>query len=268
MLPAYPDCSRRAAAKQFKSEIESMGFALRETLPTAGAAFGTAVHAAAERMLRHKIATGEVGDPDEALDVAFAKFTEETAPGAEWDDTTPNPNTAHFQMRRIVAELAEWAETINPKEVECELICDAGDNFLLTGHIDLVTAEDWVRDLKSGALHRPYQAQLGGYSLLRRNHGHEVKGVAIDWIARKPKTKPQPPIDTETYDVGTCERAAWATIQRIKVDLTAFRNTGDPWSFQANNMSLMCGERFCPAFGTKFCDMGNSNEDLSPVQLD
>jgi hypothetical protein len=28
---------------------------------------------------------------------------------------------------------------------------------------------------------------------------------------------------------------------------------GDPWAFQSNPNSVLCGERFCPAWGTDFC---------------
>lgn len=259
MLPAYYDCARRAAAKQFRKEIEGAGFNLRETFPTVGAALGTSVHAANEYLLRHKIEHFTVGDEAHALDIAMQHFTEETDSGAEWDDTTPNPNTALFQMRRIVAACAEFAQSITPKAVELELRADAGDGFELTGHIDLLTAQGVLRDLKTGALHRPYQSQLGGYSLLAKSNtvitGIDVTAVAIDWIGRAPKTKPQPPVKTESYGLVTCERAAFATVQRIKHDLTTFRASGDPWAFAANPMNMMCQARFCEAHGTSFCDM-------------
>ncbi len=255
MLPAYPDCSRRAAAKQFTKEIEAAGFALRETNPTVGASLGTAVHAAQEHMLRHKIENFTPGDEKHALEIAMSKFGEEASSGVEWDDTTPNLQTAHFQMCRLVAEVAEFANRVTPKAVELELRADAGDGFELTGHVDLLTAQGTVRDLKTGALHRPYQSQLGAYSLLARSSGVEVTGVAIDWIERVGRTKPQTPVQTESYPQTTCERAAFRTVQFIKRDLTKFRETADPWSFSANPMSMMCSDRFCPAHSTAFCDM-------------
>lgn len=255
MLPSWFDCSRRAAAGQFRKEIEAAGFPLRDLQPSVGSALGTAVHAGAEHLLRIKMESGQVGSIDGAVGVAHDRFGEETQTGAEWDDTTPNPNVAHFQIGRLVASYAAFAERVAPKAVELELAADAGDGFELTGHIDLYTHDRDVRDLKTGALHRPYQSQLGAYSLLVRANGEEVRGVAIDWIARAPKTKPQPPVQTESYPLTTCEKAAWATVQRIKNDLTQFRETGDPWSFAANPMTMMCGAKFCPAHGTAFCDM-------------
>lgn len=255
MLPAYFDCARRAAAKQFRVEIESAGFTLRDTLPSVGATLGTSAHAAGEYLLRHKAQTYTEASEDQALEVAAQRFAEETACGVEWDETTPNINTAHFQLRRVVAAIADYARRIMPKAVELSLRADAGDGFELTGHVDVLTSEGVVRDLKTGALHRPYQAQLGAYSLLARSSGEQVNAAAIDWIARTPKTRPQPPVQTESYPLAACEAAAYATVQRIKQDVIRFRSTGDPWAFPANPMTMMCSARYCPAHGTRFCDM-------------
>lgn len=255
MLPAYFDCARRAAAKQFRKEIEAAGFGLRETLPSVGATLGTSAHAAAEYLFRHKAETYSDGSEALALEVAVQRFGEDTGEGVEWDDTTPNLNAATFQLRRVVAAIADFSRRVVPKAVELSLRADAGDGFELTGHVDLLTVDGVVRDLKTGALHRPYQSQLGAYSLLARSSGEQVKAVAIDWIARTPKTKPQPPVQTESYPLDACEQAAFATIQRIKADVNKFRSTGDPWAFPANPMTMMCSARFCPAHGTPFCNM-------------
>ncbi|WVR18290.1 PD-(D/E)XK nuclease superfamily [Bordetella phage PY223] len=255
MLPAYFDCARRAAAKQFRNEIEAAGFKLRETFPSVGATFGTSAHAAGEYLLRHKAQHYSDASESQALEVAVLNFAEETAEGVEWDDTTPNMNTATFQLRRVVAAIAAFSQRVMPKAVELELRADAGDGFELTGHVDLLTVDAVVRDLKTGALHRPYQSQLGAYSLLARSSGEQVKAAAIDWIARTPKTKPQPPVQTESYPLDACEQAAFATVSRIKQDVIKFRSTGDPWAFPANPMTMMCSARFCSAHGTPFCNM-------------
>lgn len=255
LLPSYFDCARRAAASQYRTEIEAAGFKLRETLPSVGAMFGTAAHAAGEYLLKHKAQHYSDASESQALEVAMQNFTEETPDGVEWDDTTPNQNTAVFQLGRVVSAIAVFSQSIMPKAVELQLCADAGDDFEFTGKLDLLTADDAVRDLKTGALHRPYQAQLGGYSLLARSAGHQVKKVAIDWIARTPKTKPQPPVQTESYPLDACEQAAFATVARIKQDVIKFRASGDPWSFPANPMTMMCGDKFCPAHSTPFCNM-------------
>lgn len=255
MLPSYFDCARRAAAKQFRQEIEAAGFKLRDTLPSVGATFGTSAHAAGEYLLRHKAQNYSDASESQALEVAMQRFGEETGEGVEWDDTTPNRNTAEFQLRRVVSAIADFSKRVMPKAVELELRADAGDGFELTGHIDLLTADAVVRDLKTGALHRPYQSQLGAYALLARSNGEQVNAVAIDWIARTPKTRPQPPVQTESYPLIACEQAAFATIQRIKDDYFKFRSSGDPWAFPANPMTMMCSAQYCPAFGTSFCNM-------------
>ena len=268
MLPGYADCARRAAAKQWRREIEDAGYELRELRPSVGAAVGTAVHAAAARMLQEKIDTGELGSGKDGIEIAIEAFREETEPGAEWDDTTPNVATAEAQIERLtLAYRLGVARHINPAAVEQAWEVPAGDDFVLTGRCDVITVDGVVRDLKTGALPRPYQAQLGAYSLLARSQDPpiDVSGVAVDFIRRTPKTKPQEPPVTETCDRGVSERAAWSVIERIRQDMSEFRRRladGDEppeEAFLANPMSMMCRPQFCPAHGTKWCDLGRKD---------
>jgi len=265
MLPGYADCARRAAAKQWRREIEAAGYELRDLLPSVGAAVGTAVHAAAAHMLQAKIDTGGLGDERDSIEIGVESFRAETDPGVEWDDTTPNATVAVTQIGRLtMAYRVGVARHLDPAAVEQAWEAQAGDGFALTGHCDVITVESVVRDLKTGALPRPYQAQLGGYSLLARSQEPPVAvtGVAIDFIRRTPHTKPQEPPATEIYDRDVCERAAWAVIQRIKHDVTEFRrrlSDGDEppeEAFLANPMSMMCRAQFCPAHGTNWCHLG------------
>lgn len=261
MLPSYADCARRAAAKQYPKDIESAGFELRELEPSVGAAFGTSVHSAAAMLLQAKKDRGEVGSEEDATAFAISEFTENTREGAVWDDTTPNANTAHFQIRRVVGSYADLARRVEPALIEHPMRADAGDDFELTGTLDLVTRPRELRDLKSGALARPYQAQLGAYSLLLKSNKVIVSKTLIDWLPRAPKTKPQPDVETQGYEVDTCERAAFASVKAIKRDVIEFRRTGDAFAFQANPMSLMCSDKFCPAHSTPFCKMHLSTEE-------
>jgi hypothetical protein len=186
-------------------------------------------------------------------------FTEETAPGATWDDTTPNANTAEIQIRRMIeAYPVAMPATVNDEPaVELSLEADAGDGWKLTGHIDLVTADGWVRDTKTGALVRPYHAQLGAYSLLVRSNRviPAVNGLAIDFIQRAGKTKHQPPCKEQSYNVAPCERNAMGIISRLKDDMARFDATQNPNEFLANQMSMMCTAKWCPCFGTSFCEL-------------
>lgn len=267
MLPGYADCPRRAAAKQFRREVLDAVPKLRETAPSIGAAVGTAAHAVAETVMRARMAGIEF-DQAAAVEAAMVGLKEEIAPGCVWDDTTPSLDAARMQLDRIVrAYVHGLARDVRPLAVELSLSADAGDGFKLTGHVDLVaewpapeTRAVWIRDLKTGAMARQtYIAQLGGYSLLYRSMADAlpVAGLGTDWIKRTPRTRPQEPGKHYAYKVSPCERAGWAMVQRIKRDLTAFRQTGEPWEFMANPMSMMCSDKYCPAHSTPFCEMGN-----------
>lgn len=253
MLPSADDCLKRTFAKQFPDMVGERGYQLRKLQPSVGAAVGTAVHAAAEHLLRGKQETGELPPIDEAIAPAAAKFREEIAPGAEWDDTTPNLQVAEFQIRRLTEAYLPIAQQVNPAGIELALLAKVAAGWELSGHIDLYTREQRVDDLKTGAVRRPYQAQVGAYALLLEANGHPVSSVGVTWIPRGKKTKPQPPAECETYDLDTSKRAAFAAITRFRQSAESFIESGDPFSLPANPMSLMCSRRYCGAWGTPFC---------------
>jgi len=261
MLPAWPDCPRRAAARQFAQEIREAGHELRELEPSVGAALGTAVHAAAAAMAIAKRDTGEAGNVEDHLEQAVAGFREETAAGAVWDDSTPNRRTAEAQITR---QTKAWGShvlpQVDPLIVEQRYDADAGDGFLLTGQLDLVTDAGAVRDLKAGALPRPYHAQQGAYSLLLRSQREPMTPTSLlmDWVPRTRLKKAQETPETHAYDRREAEKAASGTIGAIKADLTRWRDGGraNEWSFLANNNSLLCSDRYCPAWGTTWCALG------------
>lgn len=259
MLPSYADCPRRAAAKQFRRDIEAAGFELRETQPSVGAAAGTAVHAVAASVLQHKIDTGELGKLDPALDEAMVGFDEETGSGCEWDDTTKNRNDAQRQILRMSrAYYHGVAVSVDPLFVELPVEATVGDGWRVTGHIDLVTRGGWVRDLKTGAVKRPYVHQLGGYSLLVRSAKvlPQVAGLGIDFIKRGRLSGTQSEPERMSYPVAVAEAEAWAMIGRIQEDVDRFVESGDPLVFLGNPCSMMCSDRYCPAWGTRFCGLG------------
>jgi len=262
MLPSWQDCPRRSAAKSYRKMIERQGFKLRELQPSIGAAVGTAVHKVAEVVLRAKIETGELGNVNDGLEQAFIGFREEIEPGAIWDDTTPNLNAATKQIQGLAqAYIAGVASKVDPLAVELSLEADTGDGFMLTGHIDLVTVQGEVRDLKTGGVDRPYYEQLGAYGLLVRSHGIvPVTGIGIDWIKRVGKTKPQPPVQVKQYQSAICQKAALEVIGEVKRCLGEFQQSGNPAAFGCNTMSMMCSDKYCPAWGTDFCPVSRAGE--------
>ncbi len=262
MLPAWPDCPRRAAARQFKELIGSAGFQLRKLLPSIGAAVGTAVHAETTAALRSRMETGTtVINVDETRRV----FREEITEGVEWDPTTPNSAAAEQQIARMANELrkspATQGETI---AVEESLRAEIAEGWIVTGHIDHVRAMPegghHVDDWKTGAVRRPYSAQIGCYAMIADANGYNVRSAATTYVPRVALKKVQPPAEFHPEDLAMTKRAAWETSHEIIRTVGAFEQSGDPFAFQANPMSLMCSDKYCPAHSTRFCTLHLTKE--------
>jgi hypothetical protein len=250
-------------AKSYRKKFLAAGYHLRELPPSVGAAAGTAVHLSTAEMdlalWRH-----ETANVDAAVEKAITVFMAEIETGAIWDETTPNSNVAQQQIRRMTMAYVPrmpftMADNTPAVEIGGEqgLRANAGDGWFLTGHPDLIDVERFVRDKKTGALVRPYHGQLGAYSLLVRSNGIcEPAGLGMDYIPRTAKTKDQKPMIVTEYPVAACERNAMGIIHRIKADMKLFDESGDiERAFPSNQMSMMCSEKYCPAFGTAFCEL-------------
>ena len=263
MLPGYNDCTRRAVAKQYKRKFQKLGYEFRELAPSVGSSVGTAVHISTAE-LDKALWRGEKPNLSVAVDMAVTALVEELSTGCTWDDTTPNMNTAQLQIQRMT----ECYTPIMPLTVNGEpaveiggemgLQADCGDGWILTGHPDLIDANGFLLDKKTGAKMRPYQGQFGGYSLLVRSNKiiKQLSGVGMLYIARMGKTKHQTPPVLQSYGVALCEREAMGTIHRIKSDMALFDSNGDlNKAFPCNQSSMMCTPKYCPAFGTDFCEL-------------
>lgn len=254
-LSSYPDCLRRTAARLFKEEIQEAGYVLKTTRTGIGAATGTGTHSGAGFILQAKIDTGEPGQIDDAVEVALESLRFEVEPGITWDQTSPNLNTAEKQViRQLKSYKDHIVPLVDPISVEeaLEAELEAGSNIWITGHTD--TKENFrVRDLKTGVLRRANGPQYGGYSLLYRSTGMEIRELIEDFIPRVSLKKEQPLPISYSYNVEEAERAAYSTIMHMIKALEAFRVSQDPWEWLANPMSMMCSDKFCPAWGTDFC---------------
>lgn len=157
MLPGYVDCPRRAVAKSYRRKFQKLGYELRELPPSVGAAAGTAVHASTAEMDR-ALWRGEPANVDQAVEAAIVGFNTETGTGCVWDDTTPNQNVAHMQIRKMtMAYTPRMPMTINGEPAveiggEFGLQANAGDGWVLTGHPDLIDELRFIRDKKPGRL--------------------------------------------------------------------------------------------------------------------
>ena len=258
MLPAYNDCPRRAIARQFREEIESFGYQLNKSLPSIGAAVGTATHKAIELYFQSKLSGNILHSEPNAHEEAMSGLKEEIKSGVLWDDTTTNIETASKQVWRMTNIYIESiGKDINPIATEVPVLAEYED-WELSGTIDLVAEDgDGVRivDFKTGKAVRSFHTQTGAYSLLYRtvNPEQKVNSIAIDFIKRTPGRNPQEMPISKIYDVGLCEKVAWVTILKIKRDFEEFEKSGDPFVFSENPMSMLCNEKYCPCFNTDFC---------------
>lgn len=266
-LPAYPDCPRRGITRLFPDVVRDLGYDdLRTTLPPAAGAVGHGLHTAAARLMGAK-RDGEAVDVKAAIEAGVEDYRGEAEGGAEWDDHTPDFTTGARQIERMVHAFTRGPlQRLQPLLIEQYLEADAGDGVTLTGHVDLITTDPGIRDFKNGNVERPFQAQLGGYSLLVRSNADttgitRINSLGTEYIHRARLRSPQPDVEPRDYDVAVCERAALATIHQIKRDVRALQEHGDCWAVPANPNSMMCHRAYCPAHGTSFCHLWKEEKD-------
>lgn len=243
---------------------------MRRLQPGIGAAVGTGVHAGACYQLEVKMKTGEIGDLKESIEVGIVTLRDETKDGTTYDATTGNMNDAERQIGILVNAYREQvAPGIMPAGLEIQRAASLNNIVEVSGRTDVETIEGDLGDTKTGSRLQHYGAQLGGYSLLRRSNGAAQPRLAfIDYLPRVPVKKAFPGACRFFYDVNTCESQAFGVIKGIVAAVKNFEKTGDPWAFGANPMSAMCSDKYCPAYGTQFCDLTTVNKSVSqePMQ--
>lgn len=269
-LPSYAMCPRRSAANLMWRELVDE-YGLRSTLRHIGAIVGTAVHAGSASVMREFQCTGELMSPgalSAAQDEAVESIRTDTAGDWQDDDVTPDRNTAEFQAARMIETYRDHTDPVAvPALIERGLKMRIGEGLIVTGHLDRVDALAVVngqpRDLKTGRRRPQAFAQYGGYSLLLRANSQTVRelqhvkltGAFVeDYLPRARKSKDQPPPVSHAYPQGLIEREALSTARRMERDFQEFRRTGDPESFMCNPASFFCSERFCPAYGSTWCN--------------
>lgn len=254
-LTEWPDCERRFAARHLADMVKAAGYDLRAVPGTIGAKVGTALHSGAAHMLTHKMKTGELSLEKEAIEVGIESLKRGLAEsgGVLWDDTSPTVDAAEKQTARMVRAYQVFiAPQLRPTAVEHEMRARFNERIVVTGHLD--EAEDnEVNDTKSGVMRRPNHPQYGCYSMLRRASGNPVARFNEHYVPRNSLKQPQKMPEIHAYAVGTCEQAAHAVLGRIDDAVQKFRKSGDNWAFLANPASMLCGNKYCPAFQTSWC---------------
>ena len=255
-LPSYPDCSLRWAATTMRKEIKGLGWELRDLPQNIGAANGTAVHAAAANALTTKKDTGELGKVDDAIEVGVESLQapRPVSLRSRGIKTTPEMSVAQQQVDPPDAALSRQGRSRRSSQLPSRSISRprSRTGFVLSGHVD-VTEEFDLHDLKTGKMRRINSQQYGAYALLRRSHGGNANKLIEDYVQRVSPRSPQPDPIRVVYDGARAERMAMATIKKVISDVRAFKESKDPNSFMANPNSFLCGDKFCPAWGTSFC---------------
>lgn len=258
MLPSAADCMRRAAAAQFKTEITAAGYRLRERRPVIGGIVGTGTHKGTEFTIETYIKTGNHAKISDCVEIGIESIKSEIISGTIWDQTTPSKNDAEQQCKQMInAYCVMIAPNIKPVAVpEKYRQAKIADDVLFTGSTDIETIENDIRDVKTGYTIKPFQAQQGGYSLLRKaSLKSETNQLILDFLPRTSVKKTFPGPTTVEYNVKLCERMAYDVILRIAAAVRKFRKTGSSFAFPCNPMSILCGEKYCTAFGTEFCKL-------------
>jgi hypothetical protein len=257
MLSSYTDCQRRAAAQHWKQEITEMGYTLKTLPNTIGGAVGDGVHAGAKFLLDRKRETGQIGSVNDSIDLGMATLSEKSALGVRFDTNTVSMNEAEKQCASLIFIYANTVTPgINPFALEVYRKATVLPEVEFGGSCDIETVEEAIEDNKFGSKCRPCQAQLGGYSILKKSDtGISATELKQNHIPRTSTGKPSPVVEIIKYDVGMCERMAYAMIMHIARDMKAFLKTQNPWAFPANPMSMMCSEKYCPGFKTNWCEI-------------
>ena len=237
----------------FSVQIIDAGYRLREIYSSVGASVGTATHAAVASCMTEKMNSGNLGNQTEDEQRGLASLEETVGYGVSWDQTTPNLSTGQKQVVRMYRSYRfTLAEVVHPRAVERRLEFKTKAGNVLSGQVDIT--DEGLRDLKTGVVRRANGAQYGAYSLLARISGETVSRIVEDYVQRVDVQRDQPPPLEVAYDVRLSERVAANTIAEVESRYARFMANGDNMVFSANPNSVLCGERFCQAHGTNWCE--------------
>ena len=251
-LSSYADCPRRWLARQHATLAEEAGYRLRKIGRHIGAATGQATHQGALSGLRRRIATGSF-DGEEMEDIAIRTLRDETTEEVIWDDRSPNLSVAERQVVRQIAVCRDQiVPVIDAEFVEPSWKGKHSSGLILSGHPDCVSYTK-IGDIKTG-LESNNGAQYGGYVLLSRVADElvQIEEIEESFVPRVKLTEPVLDVVPIAYDLEGCADLADRTLNKIANNLRDFYKDG-PAVFLANTSSMLCSDKFCPAWGTRFC---------------
>lgn len=207
--------------------------------PRAAMTRGTAVHRGIEANYRQKIESHEDMSLTEVQDITAAIF-DELAENTEWDEDRGKTKDAAIQLIGVYHE--ELAPTVQPAYIEqrVEIPLEGTDRTLL-GFIDLIDAQDNIRDTKTTKRTPPANTidknlQLTAYALAYRTlTGKEEAGVKLDYLihSKTPKTVTLEAKRTED-DILRFLGITQGIIRGIEGDV-----------FYPNPDNYLCNEKWC-----------------------
>jgi len=254
-----------AAARQWPELLGNAGYDLPRRRISVLASVGTGTHAATTYQLNDIIRTGNLGSLDDSIAVGLQAFRDDIVEGVQYDDSISNANEAERQIGRLARlYYVVAAPRIRPRRTEYALKATMG-NAIISGRPDVVTVTGpftcGVRDTKTGRRMRNHHAQLGAYSLLVKTDesamgsGILPDALGVDFLKRG-SASTAPEYKAKIYPVGECEKLAWATMKSICFTMERFTKSGNPDEWQMNPNSILCSEKWCPAYASTWCFIG------------
>lgn len=260
-LPAYTDCARRWAALRFWPE----GYDLRQRAPSIAMVGGSATHSGQEvMMIDYQLSGSPPPTAKRGVEAALERYLDERrSETIEFDDITPETD-AEKSIRRMVETVHRAIEPdAEPELVERGMKARIG-NSEVSCTVDLFIVGGKLKDLKTSARkpRRP-DIQMGVQSLVTRaNVGKDkVKGLAMTHVKRVPVAKPQPEAEDVAIRQAAAETLVYEVVRHMERDVEHWRMTGDPASFTANPGSFLCGSKYCPAYGSRWCGAWKLKEE-------
>lgn len=271
-LPTYETCPRMFGANHLLESglANDMGLDLRRRRTHIGAAVGTACHHGHDYLMNAYMTSGSHGGKERlkhAEDVTLATLDNLIADGIGYDSTTPTPGAATLSTRRMVQMLFDQHRPkAKPLLVEKGLKtklnvkslngCGSPASMTLKGTLDLYLISEELIDLKTGRWRPQAWAQMGAYSLILRAHRTPVSRTRLVYLPRTHAAQKQSPCEDIPILQSVAEKHASGLATNAFRSMDAMITTGDVEHLTANPNTPLCDDRFCPAFGTRFCKLG------------
>lgn len=272
-LQNYENCPRMFAANWLSVNELSDQFGLLNRAPVkqnVGAVVGSASHEGHAYLMNAIIDTGEHGGAArraQAIDVAHSSL--DTLWGAEpvsTDQTTPHYAAARHATTKITRQMhLDTKPDVLPVMVEKGHKANYrykknGEEYRLTvtGTIDSYLLDRTLPDAKTGRNKPAPFVQLGTYAIILEANGFPVDTLQANYWKRVGQKTAQPPVEVIPIPIAHSKKHALAVTKGAHIDVLELLKKGTPDHIQARPNNYLCDPRFCRAYGTTFCTIGEA----------